>query len=280
MRTLAFAVLAFAACTTQVADPDVPPETPETPQIPETPETPPPAPLASVEVTFPSGDLELHGYLWVPNGPGPFPTFVYNHGSDPKPGDKESIGRFFAERGWILFVPHRRGHGKSPGDYAWDNEMTDAENVAMQDVHNQDVLAAIAWIKQRPDVDLQRLVVGGCSFGGIQTLLTAEKSLGLRAAVDWAGASMSWAGNADLGDRLRQAVSDAKVPVFFLQAENDYNITPTKELSRVAGEADLLYKAEIFPAHGTTPEEGHGGFCSSPDDWGDEVLAFLATHAK
>src|ERR1035438_8464157 len=32
-------------------------------------------------VTFRSGDITLHGVLYKPEGPGPFPTVVYNHGS-------------------------------------------------------------------------------------------------------------------------------------------------------------------------------------------------------
>lgn len=32
-------------------------------------------------VEFPSGDIALHGVLYKPDGPGPFPAVVYNHGS-------------------------------------------------------------------------------------------------------------------------------------------------------------------------------------------------------
>ncbi len=34
-------------------------------------------------VTFPSGDITLHGVLYKPEGSGPFPAVVYNHGSAP-----------------------------------------------------------------------------------------------------------------------------------------------------------------------------------------------------
>ena len=32
-------------------------------------------------VTFPSGEIILHGALYKPEGPGPFPAVIYNHGS-------------------------------------------------------------------------------------------------------------------------------------------------------------------------------------------------------
>jgi len=32
-------------------------------------------------VAFPSGEITLHGVLYKPEGTGPFPAVVYNHGS-------------------------------------------------------------------------------------------------------------------------------------------------------------------------------------------------------
>jgi hypothetical protein len=32
-------------------------------------------------ITFTSGDLALKGFIWKPEGPGPFPAIVWNHGS-------------------------------------------------------------------------------------------------------------------------------------------------------------------------------------------------------
>ena len=43
-----------------------------------------PLALAAVNVdivTFPSGEITLHGVLYKPEGAGPFPAVVYNHGS-------------------------------------------------------------------------------------------------------------------------------------------------------------------------------------------------------
>ena len=38
-------------------------------------------PVVPEEVSFPSGDLTLRGYLYRPAGEGPFPCIVTNHGS-------------------------------------------------------------------------------------------------------------------------------------------------------------------------------------------------------
>src|SRR5215467_15305168 len=68
------------------------------------------------EVTFPSGKLVLHGFLYRPLGNGPFPAILYNHGSEEKPGTKPALGKFFSSKGYVFFVPHRRGQGRSPND--------------------------------------------------------------------------------------------------------------------------------------------------------------------
>jgi dipeptidyl aminopeptidase/acylaminoacyl peptidase len=75
-----------------------------------------------------------------------------------------------------------------------------------------------------------------------------------------------------------RAVKKADIPVMFLQAENDYDLGPSRTL---AGELDRLakpHKLLIFPPYGNTREEGHGGFCARATHiWGAEVLSFLET---
>ena len=38
------------------------------------------------QVTFKSGQLTLAGVVYKPDGPGPFPTVIWNHGSEKTPG--------------------------------------------------------------------------------------------------------------------------------------------------------------------------------------------------
>src|SRR5215471_10913081 len=71
-------------------------------------------------VTFMSGDLRLKGFLWKPDGPGPFPAILWNHGSERMPGAADTVAPFFVNRGYVFFVPHRRGPGRSPGNYIMD----------------------------------------------------------------------------------------------------------------------------------------------------------------
>src|SRR5215471_18785471 len=68
------------------------------------------------QVSFRSGDLTLAGQLYRPPGPGPFPAVLYNHGSTCSmiiADAADALAPVFNGRGWILFVPHRRGAGLS-----------------------------------------------------------------------------------------------------------------------------------------------------------------------
>lgn len=235
------------------------------------------------EVKFPSGKLLLQGFIYKPEGKGPFPAVLYNHGSERKPGWKPEIGEFFASNGYVLFVPHRRSHGRSPGDSFVDSlyEQGARSTVAVNEILFEDQVAALSYLKGLPYVDSSRIAVAGCSYGGIQTILAAERNLGFRAAIPFAAAAITWSKSHSLQIRLIDAVRKAAVPMLLIQAENDYDLTPSRTLAKELESLGKPYKLVIFPPYGNTPQEGHGAFCfRGADVWGQEVLSFLSTHMQ
>ena len=238
------------------------------------------------EVTFPSGKLVLHGFVYKPEGSAPFPAVVYNHGSERKPGSRLELAQAFVSKGYVFFLPHRRSHGNSPSDAFVDSLYDQGARgiVALHEIHLEDQLAALSYLKRLSYVDPNRIAVAGCSYGGIQTVLSveanAEQKLGLRAAVDFAGGAMSWRSHS-LRERMLRAVRQATIPIFFIQAQNDYDLSPSRTL---AGELERLakpHKLLIYPPFGATAREGHG-FCGArgADIWGPEVLKFIETYLK
>ena len=234
------------------------------------------------EITFPSGNLKLQGFIHRPEGSGPFPAILLNHGSEhPKSG--RLIAKPFVSRGYLVFFPHRRGQGRSSsqGEYIMDvirQEPLSTRGrrfVALQETHHEDVVAALHYLKQHPEVDTHRMAIAGCSFGGIQTVLSAEKDLGLRAAIAFAPAAMSWAKVPELRSRLIQAVRSATVPLLFVQAENDYDLSPTKAMAQELQKQNKPHQLLIFPEFGKTPAEGHSFCARGAQIWGDAVFAFL-----
>jgi dipeptidyl aminopeptidase/acylaminoacyl peptidase len=230
------------------------------------------------EVVFPSGHLELHGFIHRPAGDGPFAAILYNHGSEPRPGFKPELARIFTDAGYVFFVPHRRGQGRSPRD----GRLFTLGALALNEMQLEDQLAALDFLKKLSYVDAGRIAVAGCSFGGIQTILAveaeADRKLGLRAAVDFAGAAETWRTSGALQDRLIRAVRKATVPVMFVQAKNDYDLTPSYTLAKELEKLGKPHKLSIYPPYGTTVRDGHGGFCArgGVSVWAPEVLAFLA----
>lgn len=233
------------------------------------------------EVTFPSDKLMLHGFIYRPQGKGPFPAVLYNHGSEEKPGWKPELGEFFSSKGYVFFVPHRRGQGRSPNDSYVESLRAQgvAGAISLHETHLEDQLAALSYIKQLPDVDPHKIVVAGCSYGGIQTVLAveanAEQKLGLRAAIDFAGGAMSWR-SLTLRSRMVRAIRKADIPVLFIQAENDYDLGPSRTLAEELERLSKPHKLLIFPPYGNTHAEGHGAFCSQATNvWGAAVTSFL-----
>ena len=64
--------------------------------------------------------------IYKPEGEGPFPTLIFNHGStgystDPErfkeSVDAPAVAEFFVQRGWAVVMPARRGRAGSDGLY-------------------------------------------------------------------------------------------------------------------------------------------------------------------
>jgi carboxymethylenebutenolidase len=239
------------------------------------------------EVVFPIGGRELHGFIWKPEGAGPFPAIVWNHGSEKLPGSHPALAKFYTAHSYVFFVPHRRGQGRSPGDYIQDLVAQAPPGdrarrmVELQQAEVDDVIAALNYLRSRPFVDPARIAISGCSYGGIQTLLAGERDLGVKALVPFAPGAMSWEQNVLLQDRLVRAVDLARAPVFLIQAENDYSLAPSRVLNKEANKRKKDFQSKIYPPFGSTHQDGHWGFCSSATDvWGNDVLAFLETRMK
>lgn len=243
-----------------------------------------------VEVTFSSGSLVLHGFLYKPEGQGPFPAVLWNHGSERRPGWLPELAPLFLSKGFVLFIPHRRGHGRSPGDYVMDlleraNQSggSSARNrmlVELMEQHLQDQVAALAYLKGLPEVDPHHIAVAGCSFGGIQTVLMTEKGLGVRAAVDFAGAAQNWQHSPELRARMIQAVQHSQMPVFFIQAENDYDISPSHDLAAAMEKSGKPHALQIFPAFGKSNQEAHEFCVHGGELWAPQVFPFLKLALK
>jgi carboxymethylenebutenolidase len=241
-------------------------------------------------VTFPSGEITLHGVLYKPQGTGPFPSIIYNHGSAPGMMSEQAfaaLGPVFANHGWVFFGPYRRGQGlsASAGPYIGDQIAaadkaggTSAAAATMvrllETDHLKDQLAALMWLQKQTFVQPNRIAVAGNSFGGIETVLGVERG-GYCAGIDSAGGAQSWAQAPELQSLMTRAVRNAKAPIFFFQAANDFDLSPSKTLSAEMGEVGKTYKLKIYPSSGDSPQDGHSFGYFGSDVWAEDVFGFL-----
>jgi carboxymethylenebutenolidase len=243
------------------------------------------AELVPVEVSFQSGNLTLRGFLYKPEGDGPFPAILWNHGSEKQPGELPEVAPDVVAHGFVLFIPHRRGQGLSPGPYIMDevNRASDIGGrgerdktlVAGMRTHFEDQVAAMTYLQALPFVDTKRIAVMGCSFGGIQTVLMAHRGMGARAAVDFAGAAQTWGKYPQLREMMTDAVEHAQMPVFFVQAENDYDTAPSKDLAAAMDQAHKDHSIQIFPKFGRNNQDAHDFCVHGEGIWGTPVFAFI-----
>ncbi len=253
------------------------------------------APLA---VEFASGTLRLRGVLWKPAGNGPFPAVLFNHGSGGATADEtagmpiqEAASRLapaFTRRGYAFFSPFRRGQGPSADAAPFMQDLLAAEErehgrAARQQLQDtlleteqlEDVLAALAFLKSVPGVDASRLSLMGHSFGGQLTLLAAARDETVRAAVTFAASANSWSRSERVRRDLRGAVERSRCAIMLVQWANDFGTEASTALGAVRDRPGPPPVLVLYPAVGTTPEDGHSGLYLAVSQWEPDVFRFL-----
>jgi carboxymethylenebutenolidase len=249
-------------------------------------------------VAFHSGDIVLHGFLYRPDGNGPFPAVLFNHGGSPgfiNNAAFDAISPYFLKKGWVFFAPYRRGQGLSAdaGEFvqarvgAAEKQGGPAAGDAMA-VHLlsgeqlDDQIAAVQWLEAQPFVAKKRIAVMGNSVGGIETVLGAERH-GFCAAVDLTGAAITWDEAPALRSLLTESVQHVQAPILFIQAENDYSIKPSKVLYATARKANRDAEIHIYPPFKGAGEggmQGHSLAWLGVEDWFPEAFGFIAEHCR
>ena len=243
-------------------------------------------------VVVPNGVLKLHALLFRPEGRGPFPAVLFNHGSgtplERQMAQASALGPVFARHGYVFLFLFRRGSGLSASQgvsaaQRMDRELAVAGPEARNDLqlrllendHLSDALAGLKRLRALPGVDPARVSLAGHSFGASLTLLLLERDRAVRGAVAFAGSAASWEHSPQLRTRLLAAVGRAAAPIFFIQAANDYSIAPAQAISAEAARLGKTHQVKVYPATGRTPDEGHDFVFREVGAWEPDVFAFL-----
>ena len=182
----------------------------------------------------PDRPADLVVTLYVPDGRGPFPLAIMNHGSSGDDAKRAGEQRYrytiaayyFLSRGYAVALPMMRGFAGSDG--AMERVGCDLDRIARDD--GRDIEAVIADLAANPRLDTRRVVVAGQSFGGWNTLgVGALRPRDVAALVNFNGGLRS----SDCPDGAPSLVSGARrlgartrVPSLWFYGEND-SLFPT-----------------------------------------------------
>jgi len=245
-----------------------------------------------------SGDLELRALLWRPQGRGPFPAVLFNHGSGhavaadasgrPDQRHPELLGPVFTKHGYAFLYLFRRGDGLSRGQGVPSGDRMDsaflaggeeARNLVQQELLENDelgdALAGLAYLRTLPEVDSRRIAVMGHSFGGSLTLLLAERDTMVRAAVLFSAAGYSFDRSPQLRRRLMTAVDNMTAAAFFVNARNDYSLSAARALTAELTRLGKPSLSKVYASVGRTPHDGHDFVHLGVSTWEPDVFAFL-----
>jgi dienelactone hydrolase len=213
-------------------------------------------------VFYPSGKLKIETYVYKPEGPGPFPVVIYNHGSRIEHDREERpfayVGEMLTRGGYVVIVPERRGYGKSDG--ATFGEVVGEDRgprfVTRVQEETDDALAAVEFVKALPYADTKRMGVMGWSFGGIVSVFAASRSSAFRVVVDQAGAALTWDRSPEMQRALKAAASKIRIPLLGMVAENDRTTDSVKAVVREAEKQSMTAKLIVYPKF--TPRDAGG----------------------
>jgi dienelactone hydrolase len=246
-------------------------------------------------VTYPApgviGVNQLEMTLLLPDGAGPFPVVVFNHGDVDMDAavirHRQRIRELivageFLQHGIAVAVPARRGVGMSEGNYPGGFARHDGDPTYKARVHAQDILPALDYLKSRPEIDGQRIILAGQSAGGYSVMYIASTHPpGVIGVVDFSGGRTDAGGGEGAGALNRMMVSGfeqlgrtTRIPTLWVFAEND---------SRYSAETIRASHAAFVAAGGkarlslSPPTTGDGHYIyHQPQLWSEALKEFLS----
>jgi len=239
----------------------------------------------------PGADIHLVGIEYKPDGQGPFPLIVINHGSPRSALDRPKMNpgyqaqaRYFAEHGFVVITPMRRGYGKSGGN--WAEDFYSCSNPAYYEAGLEgakDIAAAINYEKAQAYVDPGKIILLGHSAGGFASLASSSQNPeGVLGTIIFAAGRGSQnadqvCGESNLIKSFSRYAAGTHVPMLWFYAENDHFFGPAmaQKFYKTYEEKGVDVHFIVAPAY---RDDGHGYIYSRNNNvptWIGEVKQFL-----
>jgi dienelactone hydrolase len=209
--------------------------------------------------------IDLETTIFKPEGAGPFPVAVINHGKAPGGSNRFQpryrpipAVRELLQRGYAVVVPMRQGFSNSGGITVGDSCNIGGNGEAQAD----DVAAIVGWLKKQNWADSTRMLMMGQSHGGLTTMAYAQNpDAGFKVFVNFAGGlkmtNCNW--EAALKDAYGRFGSNTKVESIWFYGENESFFPPQSIGPAYKAYVDAGGKAEMV-AFGVFEEDAHSMF--------------------
>lgn len=236
-----------------------------------------------VQVPANAGQAQLETTVFQPNGSGPFPLIIINHGKDPGRPSLQPRDRFyhmasaFVKRGYAVMVPMRQGFSGSTGRYR-DHGCDMTANGYTQ---AEDIRATLDYARRQHWIDSDRIVIAGQSYGGLATIALGTQELpGVRGLINFAGGlrddSNRCAWRSQLVSAFAEYGSKARLPSLWMYGQNDSLFGPELAGRMHAAYAQAGGRGRLveFPAF---KRDSHGMLASRDGEkvWLEETERFL-----
>jgi len=110
-----------------------------------------------------SGSATIEGELFLPDGPGPFPSMIIIPGSGNEPRQElESFASVLNQNGYALYIYDKRGVGNSTGAYLAE-DLQDYE--PFLEARADDILGIMELLREHDQIDNSRIGIYGSSQG-------------------------------------------------------------------------------------------------------------------
>lgn len=233
------------------------------------------------------GDSQHPAMLQVtvlsPDGPGPFPLVVMNHGAggtsrpDLEPRYRFTFSAYyFLSRGYAVALPMMRGFSGSEGKQMMGG--CNQEEVGLNNA--KDIRAVIDFMSTEPYVDSNLVVVAGQSFGGWNALaLGSLKHPSVKGIINFAGGAII-SNCSSTPEALASAAGNygaqTVIPSIWFYGDNDVKFSPSVWRSMFDNYTAAGGQAELV-AYGRFMSDSHNmlGFPEGLRIWAPKVDAFL-----
>ena len=230
-----------------------------------------------------SPEIELETTIYKPEGEGPFPLAILNHGKSK--GNPKLQARYrpkvpisyFLQRGYVVMLPMRQGFSNSGGTFRYSKCDPGTHGVEQA----QDIKTVLDYAIAQPYIDKNNIVLVGQSHGGLSALAAGTFNYpGVKGILNFAGGLREMNCNiweSTLINAVTAYGKAVKVPSLWFYGDNDSYFPP--QLWRAMYEG---YRAggsnTRLVAFGKFANDAHSLFSSRKGEsiWGPETSAFLA----